>query len=190
MRKSAIIPVTPRLVLDAGKAADLMTPNPVSIRDTATVHEAVALLTDKGISAAPVIDDAGRPVGVLSRADILVHDREKAEYLVPVSEYYLQEDLTTGSGESLPEGFLVEKVDDARVADLMTPVVFSVLPEAPPCRVVQDMLALKVHRLFVVGRDGVLIGVISALDVLRHLHPEKPVKSGPPKGVTCGTAQP
>jgi predicted transcriptional regulator len=28
---------------------------------------------------------------------------------------------------------------------------------------------LKVHRLFVVDRAGVLIGVISALDVLRHL---------------------
>jgi hypothetical protein len=31
------------------------------------------------------------------------------------------------------------------------------------------MLALKVHRLFVVGGDGVLVGVISALDVLRAL---------------------
>jgi CBS domain-containing protein len=51
----------------------------------------------------------------------------------------------------------------------MTPVVFSVSPEAPARRVVGDMLGLKVHRLFVVGSDGVLVGVISALDVLRHL---------------------
>ena len=171
----------PRLTLWAETAADLMMSNPKSIRANATVREAIEVLTDHGFSAAPVIDEAGRPQGVLSRADILVHDREKAEYLVPVSEYYAQEDLTIGSGETLPEGFLVEKVDDARVADLMTPVVFSVLPEAPPWRVVQDMLALKVHRLFVVGRDGVLVGVISALDVLRHLHPEKPVKSGRPR---------
>jgi hypothetical protein len=32
------------------------------------------------------------------------------------------------------------------------------------------MVGLKVHRLFVVEQSGVLIGVISALDVLRHLH--------------------
>jgi predicted transcriptional regulator len=33
------------------------------------------------------------------------------------------------------------------------------------------MLNWKVHRLFVVDRDGVLVGVISALDVLRRLRP-------------------
>jgi CBS domain-containing protein len=31
------------------------------------------------------------------------------------------------------------------------------------------MVGLKVHRLFVVDQSGLLIGVISALDVLRHL---------------------
>jgi CBS domain-containing protein len=56
-----------------------MTPNPVSIREGATVREAVELLTGRGISGGPVIDEAGRPVGVLSRADILVHDREAVD---------------------------------------------------------------------------------------------------------------
>lgn len=50
-----------RLVLTAATAADLMTPNPVSVRDSATIKEAIAMLTDHGFSAAPVIDDAGRP---------------------------------------------------------------------------------------------------------------------------------
>ena len=58
-----------------------------------------------------------------------------------------------------------------RVSDLMTPVVFTVAPDAPASRVVGDMLALKVHRLFVSDRAGVLLGVISALDVLQHLRP-------------------
>ena len=35
--------------------------------------------------------------------------------------------------------------------------------------VVREFLALKVHQLFVVDRAGVLVGVISTLDVLRHL---------------------
>ena len=38
-------------------------------------------------------------------------------------------------------------------------------------KAVDDMVALKVHRLFVVDRRGVLVGVISALDVLRRLRP-------------------
>jgi CBS domain-containing protein len=160
---------SPRLALAADTAEELMTPNLVSVSANATIHEAIALLIDKGISAAPVIDRAGRPVGVLSRTDILVHDREKVEYLKPAPDYYHRADLTLPSGEALAEGYQVENVDTVRVRDLMTPAVFSVTPDAPAARVVGDMLDLKVHRLFVVDRDGVLVGVVSALDVLRFL---------------------
>jgi CBS domain-containing protein len=161
-----------RLTLDATTAAALMTPDPLSIRADATVREAVAFLTDKGFSAAPVIDRAGRPVGVLSRADIIVYDREKVEYLKPVPEYYEKGPLVTSAGESLRQGFQVEKADAVQVRDIMTPIVFSVTPETPAHKVIENMLALKVHRLFVVGADGTLVGVISTLDVLHHLRPE------------------
>jgi CBS domain-containing protein len=160
--------------LTAPTAAALMTPDPLSIRADATVHEAVAFLTDKGFSAAPVIDKAGRPVGVLSRADIIVYDREKVEYVEPIPEYYEKGTLVAPGGESLKEGFQVEKPDSVQVRDIMTPVVFGVAPDTPARKVVEEMLRLKVHRLFVVGSDGVLIGVISTLDVLQHLHPEPP----------------
>jgi CBS domain-containing protein len=163
---------SPRLTLVAETAAEMMTPNPVSIRERATIKEAVALLIDKGFSAAPVIDNAGRPTGVLSRSDLLVHDRERVEYLKPVPEYYDREELATSTGEKLPGGFQVEKVDKTRVKELMTPVVFSVRPDTPGAKVIEEMVTLKVHRLFVVDGSGVLVGVISALDVLKHLRPD------------------
>ena len=65
------------VVLDAASAEDLMTPNPISIRGGASVQEALAMLTGCGFSAAPVIDEAGRPIGVLSRTDLLIHERER-----------------------------------------------------------------------------------------------------------------
>jgi CBS domain-containing protein len=137
----------------------------------ATVQEAVAFLIDHGISAAPVIDRAGRPVGVLSRSDVMVHDREKVEYLAPTPQYYDKSELVTDLDEILPEGFQVEMADPTRVSDLMTPVIFSVGPHTPVRKVVEQMLDLKVHRLFVVDGNGVLVGVISALDILRYLLP-------------------
>jgi CBS-domain-containing membrane protein len=135
---------TTTLTLSARTAADLMMPNPVSVRDSARVADAVALLTRKGIHAAPVIDESGRPIGVLSHTDILVHERARWE--------------TGGSGP-----------DESRVRDLMTPAVFSVSVDAPAHRVVGDMTALNVHQLFVVDQANVLVGVVAALDVLRHL---------------------
>jgi predicted transcriptional regulator len=145
------------LSLDARTVAELMVANPVSIRDNATIQELVALLTDKGFGAAPVIDAAGRPVGVVSLADIVAHDRERLASSVAVPEGARREGTPAGN------------IDPARVRDIMTPVVLSVTSDAPAAKVVQEMVGLKVHRLFVVDRPGVLIGVITAMDVLRHL---------------------
>jgi CBS domain-containing protein len=156
------------LSLCAETAAEMMRENPVSIREDASILEAVALLTDKGFSAAPVIDKAGRPVGVLSRSDILIHDREKVEYVSSTPDYY-HDELATRDGESLRKGFQIQDVDRTSVGDIMTPAVFSVTPDTPATQVVQQLLALKVHRMFVVDESGVMIGVISTLDVLRNL---------------------
>ena len=160
-------PAEPRLLLAARTAAELMSPNPVSLRAAATVQEAVALLTDRGFSAAPVIDAAGRPVGVLSRTDLLVHEREQGHHATLAWDANLESPL-----RPVHQGFSVEVVDPTRVRDIMTPVVFTVGLHAPAREAVEQMLALKVHQLFVVDREGALVGVISALDVLRHLRPE------------------
>jgi CBS domain-containing protein len=148
MNSAPPLDLVPRLVLPEKKAADFMTPSPVSIRENATVREAVEMLTHRGISGAPVIDAAGRPVGVISRGDILVHDREAVDFSGPADD---------------------DKPAGTRVSDIMTPVVFCVSPDAPASRVVREMVDLKVHRLFVVDDPGTLVGVITVLDVLRHV---------------------
>lgn len=156
----------PRLTLNADTAGELMTKNPVSINQNASLKEALALFTNKCFTVAPVIDDAGRAVGVLSSSDILVHDREKVEYLAPAKE---TSPMTTSNGESIGRGFQVENVDTTRVTDLMTPAIFSVTRDTPAPKVISEMLKLHVHHLFVVDHGGTLIGVISPLDILRNM---------------------
>jgi CBS domain-containing protein len=51
----------------------------------------------------------------------------------------------------------------------MTPTVFCVHADTPAEKLVENMLALNVRRLFVVDDAGVLVGVVSAFDVLRGL---------------------
>lgn len=155
---------TSHLTLRANTAAELMSPNPISLEQDATVHEAVALLADRGYSAAPVIDEAGRPVGVLSRTDILVHERETARKAT-----FGPAEAGTAPQRSRHEGFSIEVVDRTRVADIMTPALFTVGVNTPAASVVEQMLALNVHQLFVVDDAQLLVGVITALDVLRHL---------------------
>ncbi len=148
MASTPTVPPASRMSLDAARADDLMTPNPMSIRAEATVPEAVAVLIERGFSAAPVIDESGRPIGVVSRADILVHERER------------------------PRGGVSADLDSTLVRDIMTPAVFSVTPQTSVEQVVDQLLTLNVHQLYVVDAEHYLIGVISAHDVLRRLRSE------------------
>jgi CBS domain-containing protein len=165
---TATEPATRALTLHARTAADLMTDHVVSIPEDAPLHEAIAVMTDRGFSGAPVINDAGRPVGVISRSDILVHDRNAPVFAKPMPEYYSRSDLRETFGEDVG-GFQVEAVDRTLVRDVMTPVVFSIRPDAAARQVIEELLHLRVHRLFVIDRDGVLIGVIAMSDILRRL---------------------
>jgi CBS domain-containing protein len=142
-----------------------MAGNPVSIHRDATIPEALALLTDRGFGVAPVIDEAGRPVGVVSRTDILIHERECARRARP-SDDYSWDDF---SEPSWTEGFSIEVTDPTTVAEIMTPAVFTVPLATPVQEVVKRMLELKVHHLFVVDADMALVGIISPMDVLRRL---------------------
>src|SRR4051812_50205768 len=129
------------LVLQARTAAELMTTNPQSLRQDATVAEAAAFLSTRGFGAAPVIDEAGRPVGVVSRTDLLHHHGQKAVRLLaaPLAQ----------------EGCGSEPGDRAPVRGVMTPAVFCVHADTPAAKVVEKMLALNVRRLFVVDEARV-----------------------------------
>jgi predicted transcriptional regulator len=165
---------SPRPTLGGETAADLMTPNPVSLNADMTVTEAAAFFTDMGVSAAPVIDEAGRPIGVLSQSDIVMHERAN---LPGEPDHPESTRSDRGPVPVIRTDLDMFDADYTQVSEIMTPLVFVVAPETPAHRVIEEMLTRKVHRLFVVGSDGVLIGVISTIDVLRHLHWEAPGKS-------------
>jgi CBS domain-containing protein len=154
------------LTLEACTAAELMSPNPLSLRDDLTLKEAIAFLVDRNVSGAPVIDEAGRPVGVLTQSDILVHDREEVRRAAPPEVEF---------GAPLPpdcwDKLQIEGVDTTPVRDVMTPAVFCVSMDTPAWNVLEQMRELNVHRLFVVDGDGTLVGVVTAMDVVRRLGP-------------------
>jgi len=173
-----------KISLRAFTAEELMTPNPVSIRDSLRVSEALSFFIDKGVSGAPVIDAAGRPIGVLSQSDLLFH---KWQLSTPAnSELFPVDGDLGGTVAPPPEEESVSayaelqrrwaelrlgQLGETLVGAVMTPVVYSVGRHAGVAQVIREMCDLDVHRLFVVDSDGVLIGVISTMDVLRHLMP-------------------
>lgn len=140
-------------------ARGLMTENPISINEHSTLQYAATFLAMRNISAAPVINDAGRPVGVLSRTDI-----SRFSSGVPDAPQLLGDFINEAKKLNDPT-----HQNSVSVRQAMTPVVLSVDLDASLADVCEKMLDRKVHRLFVIDGDGTLVGVISALDILRCL---------------------
>jgi len=65
-----------------------------------------------------------------------------------------------------------EQTQTVHTRDIMTPALFSVTPETPAAKVLEQLVMLRVNQLFVVDATGALIGVISSLDILKHLLPD------------------
>jgi CBS domain-containing protein len=123
-------------------AREVMTRNPLSINETATIRDTAAFLFAKRMSAAPVINEAGRAVGVVSHSDIARH--------------------MAGEEHARPM--------DLPVRTIMNDEVLFVRPGTPIDNVIDDLLHCRVKRLFVADENDVLVGVISATDVLRYLN--------------------
>ena len=164
------------LVLYAETAEDLMTKNPISVRHDATIREAAAFLVEKEISGAPVVDDAGRAVGVISRADFVRLDSEACVKGVHDTAYY--RDVDCRCPPAFREFVYGKRTETLQVRDVMSPVVIQVFNHDSALSAVAKLRALKIHRLFVTDDAGTLIGVISALDVLRCLGQLKTDGSG------------
>jgi CBS-domain-containing membrane protein len=135
-----------------------MTPNPRSINHNATVRETAEVLRDHELHIAPVIDDSGRPIGVVSRTDLLEYWGRRRNRLTAVA-----------TGETLSHAPADLPGDEITVLEIMTPVVFGVRMNASLESIVEKTTALEVRYLFVTDRDGVLVGTVSVFDVLRRL---------------------
>ena len=140
-------------------AADVMTRNPKSIRQSASVRDTAGFLTSNGIHTAPVIDEAGRPVGVVSRTDLLDYWDRRRDRLAAIAAGELS---VHAAGIAS-----VEPAFDLKAMDIMTPVVFSVSMVTPIEKVIHKIAALEVRCLFVTDEHGVLVGAINVFDLLR-----------------------
>jgi len=127
-------------------ARDLMEPNVLTIPADMRFRELQHLLVETGCHGAPVVDDRGTVLGVVSAMDLL-----------RAADQAYDDDLDPGEGEEPDIGAMT-------ALDLATPDPVWVAPDASAEHIAQLMREHGIHRVLV-GVDGKLAGIVSALDL-------------------------
>ena len=130
-----------------------------------TMTQAAVTLADNAISGAPVLDETGQCVGILSANDFVrreasLHDASRvgsrgSEYKLAVASDY--------------QPLLLEETAGDLVAAHMSTGLQTIPPAATLAHAARIMCAAHVHRLPVVDEGGIPIGMLTSLDIVSAL---------------------
>ncbi|HUC11561.1 MAG TPA: CBS domain-containing protein [Stellaceae bacterium] len=144
-------------------ARDIMTTAVFSVGPETPIRDIARLLLDHGISAVPVVDPNGRPVGMVSEGDLV--GRNEADRLAR-RDWWL---TLLAEGEALSPEFVNYLRRDGRLArDVMTAPVVTVDEGTQATEIARLLEAHRIKRVPVV-HDGRVIGIVSRADLLRAL---------------------
>jgi CBS domain-containing protein len=150
-------------------AADVMVSDVITVRLETTMEEVSELFQIHNINGAPVVDEDGLLVGIVTEDDVVVggmgfSDEEldtldgdegetagKAPAAGPTA-------AAAGEGEAVGE--------TRRVAEIMTPRPITVEEDTPVEELCRLMWKLKIHRIPIVSQ-GRVRGIVSTIDICR-----------------------
>lgn len=141
-------------------AKDLMSSPPITIPASAGVREVAKILDENEISGAPVIDDQERPIGVVSRTDLLHLLIEGSSGRPPDATFL---DLIAADS---PSELSVDVEEMGTAEEFMTPEPVTVPLDEPITKIARRMAQERVHRVIVVDKDRRVMGVVTTLDLL------------------------
>lgn len=147
------------------RAQDIMTADVKTVAEESSLRDIAELLAENSISGAPVVDRAGKLVGIVTEADLL--DREKITSAERKRVSGMPRTALFGFWV-VPEGLLKDAYKDSltlKARDVMTRDVITADVDATVDQLADLMVKKRVNRIPIL-REGELVGIVSRHDVL------------------------
>ena len=151
------------------QAQDIMTRDVITVGPDMAVRDVAGLLLDKHISAAPVVDEAGKLIGIVSEGDLVRRPEIAGE---PRVSWWL--DLISSETERARDHV---KMHGRTAGQVMTPGVAYVAEDTPVAEAARMLEQRRIKRVPVL-RDGKVVGIVSRADLVRVLavcHPPEAI---------------
>ncbi len=140
------------------QARNVMVTPVVTVKPSATVQEVAAQFLERNISAAPVVDDNGKLIGIVSEGDLLHRvesgtERRRSWWLRAFTE-----------ADTLAAEYV--KSHSRKVEDVMTRTVITATPETPLHEIATVLEKNAIKRLPIL-ENGQIVGIVSRANLLQ-----------------------
>jgi len=139
-----------------------MTTNVITVGPDMSVRDLAAMLSERGISGAPVVDSSGRMVGIVSEGDLLHRAELGTEKHSERRHSWWLEHYASG----LAQDYV--KSHGRAVRDIMTRNVTTVTEDTSLADIAMELETKRLKRVPVM-RDGKIVGIISRSNLVRAL---------------------
>ncbi len=144
------------------RAGDVMTPTVITVEPDMTVKALAELLSERGISGAPVVDSTGSMIGIVSEGDLLHRTELGTEGRGDRQRSWWLDDFAS----DLARDYV--KSHGSTVKDIMTRDVATVTEDASLGEVATLLETERIKRVPVM-RDGTVVGIVSRSNLVRAL---------------------
>lgn len=135
---------------------------PHRIKQDRPVRELVNLLLNHSINEALVLNQEERPIGVVTKTDILRHSVQSITHKTETEAYRKSED-----GTMVP--LMHRKAEVLEVQKIMSPKIFTLSQNTTVKEAIQFMIQEDFHRIFVHGESKAeVVGVVGMTDLMRY----------------------
>jgi CBS domain-containing protein len=143
------------------KAGDIMTTNVITAGPDASARSIALLLSKNGISAVPVVDQNGAPIGMISEGDLMPRDESEREAR---RDWWLK---ALAEGEELNPEFMkyLQSNDRSARQIMISPIV--TVPETADLIEIAELLSTRRIKRVPVMRDDRMVGIVSRADLIK-----------------------
>lgn len=150
-------------------AAEIMTPNVITVTPQTEVREIVELMIKNRISALPVVDGENRVIGMVSEGDLM----RRVENQTDRRDSWWLTALFSASNDA--DSYI--KSRGRRAEDVMTRDVLTITEDTPLYKIAQLLEKNHIKRVPVVS-NGKLVGIVSRSNLLHGFSTMETVASG------------
>ena len=144
-------------------AKELMSTKVITVTGATPVRELAKILSENNIGGAPVVEEQGGVVGVVTESDLIYQNKRVH---IPTVVAILDSFLFLESPEKMEKE--LKKMAGIKVEDIFAHEVITVQQDSPLDEVATLMAEKKVHTLPVMDKKK-LVGVIGKSDIIRTI---------------------